>query len=362
MKTKTSKITRYVYLLGVVLLLFQTAYSQEEFKREYSKNYSCSNQTIFNLSNKYGNIEIKDWEKNEIDITAKIVVRDISKQKADQAFELVNIKFSQQGNEIEVITDYDDAFFRIVKKNLGNENRFEVNYIISMPSYVLSHIKNKYGSVFISKLVSASSIDVQYGSLKVNQLDGSGKDQMVKIDLGYSTGSIESCKWLKINCKYSKLNIDDSKALIILSKYSKLHIEKGSSIVSESKYDEFTIGYLANFVTEAEYSNFKIMEITKKIQFDNNYTDFKVEKVPAGFELIEINNKYGSVKIGIDSGVSYKLMGYARYAKINYPSNSRINRLQENTKLQVNGIVGEESENLPEVSIQTSYGGVSLVY
>jgi hypothetical protein len=360
MKTNLIKVSAYFSLIGAILLLSQAAFSQEEFSREYEKKYSCSKQTNFKLYNKYGDIEIKDWQKDEINIVAKIVLKGISEQKADEVFKLVKINFSQEGNSIRVETDYDDAFFKMINRNLGNKNRFEVNYVISMPSYIKSDIENKYGSLFISKLTSASRIKVKYGNLKINQLEGAGKDQMVNIELGYSDGTIESCQWLKIMCKYSKLYIQESKALIIMSKYSKLTIDKGSSIVSESKYDGFKIGTLANFVTESEYSNFKFNEISKKIRLNTKYTDFKVERVTAGFELIEIENKYGSINIGIEEGASYRLKGYAQYAKIHYPSNARINRHQENTELRVEGIVGDDSSELPKVSIQTKYGGVNL--
>jgi hypothetical protein len=361
MKTILLKVKSYFSLIGVLLMLSQTALAQEEFTREYTKKYACSKLTNFTLFNKYGDIEIRDWQKDEIDIAAKIVLRDISKEKADQALKLVNINFSQEGNLISVETDYSDAFFKLMDRNLGKENRFEVNYIISMPSYIKSELDNKYGNLFINKLISSSSIRVKYGNLKINQLEGAGKDQMVDIDLGYSDGTIENCQWLKIMCKYSKLYIQESKALIIMSKYSKLSIDKGSSIVSESKYDSYKVGTLSNFVNESEYSNFKFSEINNKIRLNTRYTDLRVDRVPAGFELIEIDNKYGSINIGIEEGVSYRLKGYAQYAKIYYPSDARINRNQENTELRVDGIVGEESSNMPIVTIQTRYGGVKLV-
>jgi hypothetical protein len=361
MKTKISKITAYLSMIGIGLMISQAVWSQEEFKKEFDKNYSCSKQTNFSISNKYGDIEIRDWEKNEIDIQAEIILRNVSKQKADQIFELVDINFSQSGNDILVETDYDEGFFKLVNQNMGKDKRFEVNYIVNMPSYIKSEIDNKYGSVFISKLTSASAVRVKYGNLKINRFEGQDKNQMADVELGYSTGTIETCQWLRISIKYSKINIINSKALILLSKYSKLNIEKGTSIVSESKYDSYEIGSLANMVTEAQYSNFKCDEISNKLKLNTKYTDVKVNYIPAGFESIEIDNSYGSINLRIDNGASYKLDGYAKYAKINYPSEGRVNRFQESSELRVEGIVGTESNNLPDVKINTNYGGINLV-
>jgi hypothetical protein len=222
------------------------------------------------------------------------------------------------------------------------------------------NIENKYGDLFINELASTSVIAVKYGNLKINKLRGKNKDEMVEVDMGYSNGTIESCEWLRVISKYSKLNIGNSKALIILSKYSKMNIETGTSIVSESKYDTYTIGKLANFVAEAQYSNYKFDEISNRIKLETKYTDVRVESVPAGFESIEIENGYGSMKFGIASNASYRLYGHAKYAKISFPETNRINRFQENNEQRVEGLIGTDSKNAGSVKIETSYGSIAL--
>jgi hypothetical protein len=230
-----------------------------------------------------------------------------------------------------------------------------------MPSSTKLSLENKYGSVFINKLESKSSITIKYGNLQANQLLSSGKEEMTEINLGYSNGTIETCKWLKLNIKYSKINIQESKALILMSKYSKVNIEKNSSIVCESKYDTYRIGTLSNFVTEAQYSNFKIDALKNKLKINTKYTDTKIEYVPVSFESIEIENSYGSINIGIDPNATYKIKGYAKYAKIHYPSFARVNKFQENTEMSVEGIVGKENEANSYVRINTKYGSIKLV-
>lgn len=346
-----------VMLIGVSLSVI----AQEDHVRKYSETYPTNASTLLEVESKYGDVEIRNWDKNEVAIYAEIILKDLSKQKADQIFQYVNIDISKSGNTIHVETEFEDNFFRMVNRNhSGNDGSFKINYTIKMPANLRVDLHNKYGNLFIDELASASNLSVKYGNLKINRLTGQGKENMATVDLGYSNATIEECTWLKLNAKYSKMNIEKSKALIVVSKYSKLNVELGSSLVSESKYDTYVIGKLSNFVAEAEYSNFKFRQLNKKLLLETKYTDVSVEYIPAGFEAIRIENSYGSMKFGIADDASYYLDGEARYAKISYPETGRVSRFQENTELTVKGLVGTDSEGAGKVKIETNYGGIKL--
>lgn len=357
MKTKYMNIS--AILFGLSCLFAVNVAGQDDFTKDFEESYAADKETTLSLSNKYGNIDIKDWEKPTIAIKVEIIIKDVNQQKADRLFDDINIDFSRDGNNISVETDYDDNFFKQVGRS-GPGDKFEVNYNVMLPAWVKVSARNKYGSIFINKLASASVIDLSYGTLKINQLIGENKEKMASVELAYSKGSIESCEWLKLSMKYSKLNIQKSKALIVISKYSKLYMETGSSLICESKYDSYEIGKLVNFVAEASYSNYRFDLIVNKISLETKYTDVRVESIPAGFESIKIDNSYGSIRLGIASDASYDLVGYAKYAKISYPDDSSVNRIQENNEQHLDGQVGPESPDKGLVKIETHYGGINL--
>jgi hypothetical protein len=93
---------------------------------------------------------------------------------------------------------------------------------------------------------------------------------------------------------------------------------------------------------------------------ETKYTDLKVDFVPAGFESIKINTGYGNYNVIIDPKASYKLEGYAKYANISYPDNSRIDRYNENNELKVEGLIGTNQNAGSTVTINSKYGNVKL--
>ncbi len=335
-------------------------FSQEKIAKEIHETYPLNNQSSLTIQNKYGKIDLMNWDKNSVDVKVQIVLNDVNDEQAEEILNAIQIEYGTEGNSIYFKTVYDEKLSKNIFRFNDGGKKFEVNYIVQMPHSLLVDIKNKYGDVFIEKLSSASQIDVKYGNLKANNISSESKDPMAVIYLSYSEANIETCSWLKVNSKYSKCRINSSKALIIVSKYSKFHIERGSSIVTESKYDEYDVGDIANFVTDASYGNFKFNSIGKKLQMETNYTDVKVGYVPASFEMIKVSNRYGSYKVGIENGSSYQLKGYAKYGDIKYPDNSRVSRFQETTELSLEGFVGSNEKAQAKVIVDTKYGSIDL--
>ncbi|MBN1117804.1 MAG: hypothetical protein JXA77_11400 [Bacteroidales bacterium] len=345
--------------LVICLFSFTFLFAQEKIGREIHESFNLSNSSKLHIKNKYGNIDFRNWNKQVADVKVQIVFRGIDDEKIEEIVKSIEIKQYTSGSDIYFETSFDDEFNKEFMRLNNGEKGFEVNYIIQMPHNLAIDVENKYGNVFIDKLSSPSVIAVKYGKLKVNDITSENKEPLTQIHLGYSEGTVEVSGWLKVDMKYSKLNIVESKALVIMSKYSKIYVDRGSSIVTESKYDEYKIGTIANFVTEAAYSNFSFESIGKKLHTETSYSDFKVGYIPPSFEVINVYNRYGSYRLGVEDGASYKLKGLAKYGNISYPDNGRVNRFQETTELKVEGVVGK-SDAKAEVVIDTKYGNVKL--
>jgi hypothetical protein len=348
-------------LVALILLIFAiTAMSakDEEFTKKYKKEYEVKKGTQLQVENKYGNIDIKNWDKSLISIEVVITVRTSNEEKAQRLFDQIDIEFTESGNVISVKTDFDNDFSKFFKGS--GDKLVDIFYSVYMPKDIPLNLSNKYGNVFINELTSTSSIDIKYGNLKANRIIHNDEKPLTQINLAYSNANIQQGVWIKFDIKYSKVEMDASKALVFLSKYSKVFITKGSSLVTESKYDTYRLGKFTNLVATAGYSNFKAEEISSKIMMETNYTDLNVDFVPAGFESIKIKTGYGNYNVIIDPDASYKLEGYAKYARINYPENSKVNRFNENNEFKVEGIVGSNQNTGSSVAISSNYGNVRL--
>jgi hypothetical protein len=296
-----------------------------------------------------------------IEVNVKVNVRD--KERGAAILDMVKIEISQEGDVVKAETQIEDDFSRMFRGFNMGDGGLEINYSVHMPKTVPLDLSNKYGNVFVDELTGTSTLDIKYGKLTANKIIHDSKEPLSKVYLAYSNGcSIQETRWLALDIKYSNINIAESKALAIMSKYSKIYVTNGSSIVSESKYDTYEIGKLNNLISTAGYGHFTIKELSGKLQLDTKYTDVIVDRVSSGFESIKVINSYGTYKLGIDPGTSYKLDGYGKYCEIIYPQTvTRISRFDENSEMKLNGVVGGNTNPAAEVSVNSHYGNIRLM-
>lgn len=349
-----------ILLLAVFISVAGGRASAEELKKEFHEEYDAPEGTTVILSNKYGNIDVKNWEGNKVKIDVEVIVDQSNSEKAEKMLSYIDVKFSSSGNEIKAETVFDDKFSRSGNWNSGNE--FEINYSVQMPKSLNLELSNKYGHVFIEEVAGLANIDVKYGKLQAEMLSRGNIKPLNTVNLAYSNGSsITECSWLKANIKYSGLEIEKAKAFVGYTSYMKLlSIDKASSVVIEGKYDNYKFGSLSNLAVNAIYSTIKADVVEKKLEAETKYTNVTIGHMPSEFEGISINSKYGTYRISLDDAASYKLDGEAGYGKIYYPETGRVSRVQENTSMTVHGTVGSNPDPAAEVKIYTRYGDVKL--
>ena len=110
------------------------------------------------------------------------------------------------------------------------------------------------------------------------------------------------------------------------------------------------------------YSGIKVDELSDKFELVSGYTDVKIEHMPASFESINIESKYGTIRVGLDESASYKLDGNASYGKIYFHDTGRVSKIQENNSMTVTGTVGTDANPSAAVKVITKYGSVRLDY
>ena len=233
---KTQKFN-YGFILGFLLLASQVMYSQDEVKKEFHEEFETNNNTVLTLDNKYGDMDLKDWDKDLIQIDVVVRVENTSQEKAEKLLSYIDVVFTVEGDAITAKTVFDEKFSNT--STWRDDNDLSIDYTVYMPKDIQLNLYNKYGNAFISEITGRATIVIKYGKLKANRIYRGNEKPLTEIDLGYSEASIEESDWLKVSMKYSSLNLNTSGAIILLSKYSKIHVDECSSIVVEGKYDEY---------------------------------------------------------------------------------------------------------------------------
>jgi len=353
---KTKKLLS-AFLLSIAVFASQLAIGQEKVAKTFQKDFTLTAKSNIYIENRFGQVNIENWDKNNLSITIEVKTNMMSNDKIEKLIKSVNIEFSQSGDKISAITKIDESFIKSWNHLFDDDSKdFSIDWEVKMPKNINLELLNKYGDIFINELTGHCKIDIKYGNLKANRIYCDNADPITSLSVGYGNATIDEVNWFKADIKYGKLNIVNAKAIVLISKYSKIAIDQASSIVSESKYDSYSIGTISNFVGEGGYTTYRFDELTKKFDLTAKYGDVKIKKVPANFESIKFNGGYTSILAGIDPSASYMLTAEIGYGNLRYNNQNRLSRIEGNTSIEADGLVGTDANTKSKVSVIVRYG------
>jgi len=343
------------YLLLILLLsLSYTSYAMDDYEKEIKQIYSSSIGTELSINNKYGDIAIKNWEKDSVSIQVIITIETSSEEKAKFLFSNIDINLNKIGNQITAKTEISPKF--------KTGKKFQIDYEIFMPEYIHLDLSNKFGNIFIKTIREKANINLSYGSLQGEKFLYPEEKPISTITLSYAKATIDKCNRTELTLKYSKMNIETSNSLVVLSRYSKLHLDNNNSLLVDSKYDAYSILKTNNLIVNmAQYSDFRVENVTKNLELNLRYGNCLIDHVSRNFETIKVDNQYVASKILIEEGASYSLEAETKYCGISYPENSQvIEKIVNNSETSLKVLVGNNDESNGKVKIHSQYGNVSL--
>jgi len=348
-------------LLLISLLLVSFTLSAQEVTKEFHKEYTAGANTTLEISNRYGDVVIQSWDKDQVVIDVKVTVELPNKEKAGKLLGYIDVRFSEGENLISAKTVIDNKF------NFtgwgGSSRRFSIDYNVKMPAETALTLANRYGNTDLDELHGKVNFDIKYGNLTAGKLTRGNIKPLSRLNLAYGKAAIDEAGWLDLTVMYSgSMVISKSQALLLDSKYSKLSLGETSSVVGESKYDNIRIESINNLVLENGYTEVNIGVLTKKLNYNGSYGSLSIDRVPAGFESIDVETRYMGVRLGIEESANYKLDAKVTYGGLKYNEDNFKNqrRIIENNSNEVAGTVGKEESPSAKVNIIASYGSVKL--
>lgn len=361
---KTSEFKKLAVILLIAVAHVALATAGQEAVKKYEKLFPLTEKASLEIENRYGSVDVRNWERDEISVEVIVKVTHADRETAERQLSYITINFSQRENAVKAVTEIDQRISRLGSRWFSSDDggqSISIDYTVYAPKESDLRITHRYGDIFINEATGHTFIDLRYGNLQANRIIRDNTRPLSEINLAYSTkATVTNAEWLQVNMRYSDLEVERCRALVVTSSYSKLKVERASSIVAESRYGEFNLGNITNFVAESAYTNFTIKRISSILDVESRYGNVRVENVPAGFSKVRFVGNYGNMRAGIDPDASYRIESTASYGSVNIPSGAKVNRISRGTQTTLSGIVGDNAQPSATVDITTRYGNVNL--
>lgn len=317
MNTKQAK-SRSILLLAILLIadtaIGWAAKPESVKKKEISKSFNVSRSDLLLTDNRYGNTTITHWDKNEVQIRVEIEAKAKNDEQAQTTLDRVQIEIKKTGNTISAVTslkEQSSSFW-----NNGNRNeRFTINYFISMPSKLAIDLSQKYGNINLpEKNEGKSTIQVKYGNLNAGSFT-----QPLDLEVKYGNVKMDDVTRADMDFGYcGSVSIGNAEQINADNKYSNMNIKNCTRIDLENKYGNVSIKSLDKGSIEIKYSEAHIDLLKDRLDVGElAYSSLTIKEISANFSNLSVDAHYGNLNVGIPSRASFKVsaenMKYGNY-------------------------------------------------
>ncbi|MBE0673837.1 MAG: hypothetical protein IH591_04165 [Bacteroidales bacterium] len=349
-------------LLTIAIIIFGAATaSSQEITKDFKKSFTVSPQKAVIIDNRYGDVFIESTDGKEVTIDVRVTVEMSSTERSEKLITLIDVQFMENDSAVGAKTVLDDRF-STVTRGAGN-NRFSIDYTVRMPAENYIDISNRYGNVKLADHRGRININLRYGNLVALKLSRGNVKPINTIAISYGKATIEEANWLSVVSRYTTdFSIGKVQAMTLDSRYSKIIIDEAGSIVADSKYDNISVLDINNLVAESGYTTYKLGTLHTNLKVEARYGSMTTDRVPPGFETIDIDASYFSTTIAIDRSASYRLDARLNYGSLSYCEEcvDITRKIVETTSREIAGVAGTDKNTTATVKINSSYSSVRL--
>lgn len=254
-----------------------------EQSKTIQKVYIISKNTPLHIDNRYGTVDVKTWEKNEIkvDITVRAVEADGS--KAQEIINSVGIEETKSADRISLKTQINKSKSSWWNNVISSKNRgVQINYAIYLPKSNSLTVNNAYGAVVVPDLSGSTELNVSYGSLTTGKLSGN----RIVINSSYGSAKIAAVKDATLDFKYGSMSLGEANNIKLTIGYC-----GGSKIDNLISSGDISIKYSGGFKIGLDRN-------ISRLNLDAAYSASSIRIDPAADFAYDVDVSYGSFSPG----------------------------------------------------------------
>ena len=364
--------------------------------RTISKTFPADRSDKIVLSNMYGSMTIKTWDRKEVKIDITIKAFSNSEKEAQNLIDQVDINADKTGDIISCKTKIEDG--RSLWTNGNRRREIKVGYVVYLPASNSLNLSQQFGNVNMGDFSGPLNAKVQYGDFNAGSL--SDLNNYVSVQYGktniqelnkatikqqYGSGlTIGSVGTLDLNAQYaavditairgdatikqqygSGLKIGSVNNLDLDVQYATVNVGtvKGNAMVKQ-QYNALTLGSVGRLNLRSQYTGVTIGTLKGDGNLKMSYNHFTVSEINPGCKRLVVDADYVNITLGFTASFNGDFSLQKSYGNFRYDNNTRVtsqgdddDNRHSSTK-HYTGKIGNGGSST--VQIDASYGNVSF--
>lgn len=365
--------------------------------KTYSKAYTVDANDKLNLSNRFGEVVFKTWDKNEIKVDVDIKAYGRNGTEAQRLLDETSIESGKSGDGVffkTVINSNDNNYGRGTKNGKITWRRVvKINYVVYLPASSALTVNNQYGNVSMGNFSGALYAKVQYGDFTAGKLSSNNN----YVSVQYGKANIQEANKLIVKHQYgsgltigtvSNLNLDAQYISVTIStikgdavikqqygsgltigsvdnldldvQYSNVNVANisGNAVIKQ-QYNNISIGSVNKLSLDAEYATVKISTLKGDGNLKASYNKLTIDQIGNGCKNLTVKISYAGVSLGFNSGYRADFDVKTSYGSFKHGADVSSKVIDDgDTSKSYSGKIGEGGSG--RVSVKSEYGNVSF--
>ncbi len=335
--------------------------------KSFTKSFSVDKNDKINLSNKYGSITIKTWDKNEIKVDVDLKAYAKTDNEAQKLLDDVSIVATKAGDLVSYKTEME-----IRNGNWGSNVRngktmwrreVKVHYTVYMPNFNALTVSQQYGNIIMGDFFGPTSIKIQYGNLTAGNLTNSNN----YLSIQYGKGDIKEMGGADIKHQYGNgLNIGTiNNTLNLNAQYTAVKIAtiKGAASIKHQYGSGTTIGSISGALNaNMQYCSIVVGSLRGNLTTKTQYGKVSIDEVDTDKD-VDIDAQYTNVNLGFATNYNADFNVSTNYGNFKYGTNVTTRKLGDDDRSyssskRYNGQIGKGGTN--RINIKSQYGTITF--
>jgi len=311
MKTTMKRISRFIALFLLTILLIGTTLNAQDFTKVYQKKFDVDQGALLVIKNKFGEVKCLNWNENAISINVTITAETSSQDKANRIFDKIGVELSGDRTKVQGITTVGSI----------SNAEFSIDYEISMPAWIKLDLTNQFGDIYLPETGGDAKIKLEYGAMEAEAFNGQANDLQIKFS-DVSAGSIKNGI---LDIEYSDWESEEAETLKVRTRFSEVAIEKVDNLNLDSQYDEINVEEAAEVVVISRFSDMDFGKISGNFDFDIEYGDLDIDIIAPSFKNGKVRNTFAGASMTFATGASIMIDAELEFGDLSYPKATSMN-------------------------------------
>ncbi len=294
-------LCKKMLLVALVLVIGQSVTAQEKVSKKITKTYAMTNAGKLHLENKYGNINVNGWDKDEVSVEISIAVNHRKKENAEALLKRIqpiardSEEFVSLSYEIlEKSSGWFANFFEKANPFDYDRSNIQIDYTIYMPENAELKVTNTFGDVLIEDWTGKLKALVEHGDVWLSE-DLNKAD----ITLRYGKLRAQNISYGSVDIKNGELDMRDSKSLRLNSNGSDISLDAITSLEIYSNKDGLSIDEVGTMFGTLKFSTLELDRLTKEADMTLRIADFRVAAITSTDADIALDQESSEISLNV---------------------------------------------------------------